>query len=251
MALLPKIRQTLLFSATFSAEICQLTKAFLNKPVEVSVTPRNATAPTVKQWVHPVDKVRKPALLSLLIRKHDWAQGLVFTRTKHGANKLVLTLAEYGIESAAIHGNKSQSQRTKALADFKQGKLHILVATDIAARGIDIDNLPVVINYDLPQVAEDYVHRIGRAGRAGVDGSAVSLVSFDELSQLQSIERVIKSKLEKIIVDDFAPIHTAQTLPAKNKPVKVQAKSYSAQANRQNRFGKSQNPGRKSIKKPA
>ncbi len=206
--LLPKTRQTLLFSATFSPEINQLAKNFLRSPIEISVTPRNAAAPSVKQWMHPVDKSRKPALLSFLLRKENWGQALVFTRTKHGANKLVKLLATEGIQSSAIHGNKSQAQRTKALGEFKQGKLHVLVATDIAARGIDIDQLPAVINFDLPQVAEDYVHRIGRTGRAGTEGHAVSLVSADEFNQLQSIERFIKRKLERIIVDDFYPEHT-------------------------------------------
>lgn len=214
--LLPKARQTLLFSATFSPEINQLAKQFLHHPVEISVTPRNTTAPSVKQWIHPVDKSRKASLLSLLLRKKNWSQALVFTRTKHGANKLVKLLAAEGIESSAIHGNKSQAQRTKALAEFKQGKLHVLVATDIAARGIDIDQLPVVINFDLPQVAEDYVHRIGRTGRAGTQGHALSLVSADEFNQLQSIERFIKQKLAREIVDDFYPDHA---LPASRSTV--------------------------------
>lgn len=204
---LPKNRQTLLFSATFSAEIRQLAKTLLKNPVEISVTPHNTATPQVKHWIHPVDKGRKPALLSQLIRQHDWTQALVFTRTKHGANKLVKLLAIDGIVSAAIHGNKSQAQRTKALSEFKQGELHVLVATDIAARGIDIDQLPVVINFDLPQIAEDYVHRIGRTGRAGAEGHAVSLVSADEYDQLQSIERFIKRQLDRIIVDDFYPDH--------------------------------------------
>ena len=184
MSYLPKARQTLLFSATFSSEICQMAKEFLKSPVEISVTPRNATAVSVTQKIHPVDKARKADLLSHLLRNEDWAQALVFSRTKHGANKLVKLLAIDGIEALAIHGNKSQSQRTKALADFKAGKIHVLVATDIAARGIDIDQLPVVVNFDLPDVAEDYVHRIGRTGRAGAVGGAISLVSADEISQL-------------------------------------------------------------------
>lgn len=216
--LLPKTRQTLLFSATFSPEINQLAKNFLRNPVEISVTPRNAAAPSVKQWIHPVDKSRKPALLSFLLRKNNWDQALVFTRTKHGANKLVKLLATDGIQSSAIHGNKSQAQRTKALGEFKQGKLHVLVATDIAARGIDIDQLPAVINFDLPQVAEDYVHRIGRTGRAGTEGHAISLVSADEFNQLQSIERFIKRKLERIIVDDFYPEHTVPASKASATP---------------------------------
>lgn len=212
MALLPKQRQTLLFSATFSTEVCQLAKAFLTNPAEISVAPRNMAAVSVSQHIHPVDKGRKAALLSHLIRNEDWDQALVFSRTKHGANKLVKLLALDGIESIAIHGNKSQSQRTKALADFKQGKIHILVATDIAARGIDIDQLPAVINFDLPNVAEDYVHRIGRTGRAGAVGKAISLVSADEAKQLQAIEKLINKRLERIEVDDFEP---TQALPTK------------------------------------
>ena len=207
MSYLPKTRQTLLFSATFSSEICQLAKDFLKKPVEISVTPRNATAVSVTQIIHPVDKARKADLLSHLIRNKDWSQALVFSRTKHGANKLVKLLALDGIESVAIHGNKSQAQRTKALADFKSGKLHVLVATDIAARGIDIDQLPVVVNFDLPDVAEDYVHRIGRTGRAGAVGGAISLVSADEIKQLQDIEKLIKRRLDRVEIDDFEPKH--------------------------------------------
>ncbi|KTC64707.1 ATP-dependent RNA helicase RhlE (plasmid) [Legionella adelaidensis] len=217
--LLPHKRQNLLFSATFSDEIRKLVKAILNQPVEIEVAPRNATAAAVKQVVHPVDKARKSELLSHLIHTKKWGQTLVFARTKHGANKLVKQLEESRIHALAIHGNKSQSQRMKALAEFKSGELHILVATDIAARGIDIDQLPCVVNFDLPQVAEDYVHRIGRTGRAGASGLAVSLVSADEIHQLQSIEKLIKCKLQRKEVEDFEPEHN---LPkeAPSKPVK-------------------------------
>lgn len=226
MSKLPKVRQTLLFSATFSKEICQLAKEFLVNPAEISVTPRNETAVNVSQKVHPVDKARKAELLSHLIRREGWAQALVFSRTKHGANKLVKLLALDGIESVAIHGNKSQSQRMKALTDFKDGKVHILVATDIAARGIDIDELPMVVNFDLPQVAEDYVHRIGRTGRAGAVGGAISLVSADEIKQLQEIERLIKRRIERVEIDDFEPKHqlsaaqATTTAPARRYDVK-------------------------------
>lgn len=209
--LLPRTRQNLMFSATFSEEIRALVKGILNQPVEIDVAPRNTTATAVKQTVHPVDKGRKHSLLSHLIHKNKWGQTLVFARTKHGANKLVKQLGEDHIHAAAIHGNKSQSQRTKALAEFKSGELHILVATDIAARGIDIDQLPCVVNFDLPQVAEDYVHRIGRTGRAGASGFAVSLVSADEVGQLNAIEKLIKRKLERIEIEDFEPNHS---LPA-------------------------------------
>ncbi len=222
MSLLPRVRQTLLFSATFSNEICQLAKEFLKKPVEVSVAPRNITAVSISQKIHPVDKARKAELLSHLIRHDDWGQALIFSRTKHGANKLVKLLAIDGIDAVAIHGNKSQSQRTKALADFKDGKVRILVATDIAARGIDIDQLPMVVNFDLPNVAEDYVHRIGRTGRAGSVGQAISLVSADEARLLQDIEKLIKQKLEREEIDNFSPNH--------NLPTSVTPMGFSGQA---------------------
>ncbi len=227
MSYLPKARQTLLFSATFSSEICKMAKEFLKSPVEITVTPRNATAVSVTQKIHPVDKARKADLLSHLLRNEDWAQALVFSRTKHGANKLVQLLAIDGIEALAIHGNKSQSQRTKALADFKAGKIHVLVATDIAARGIDIDQLPVVVNFDLPDVAEDYVHRIGRTGRAGAVGGAISLVSADEISQLLEIEKLIKCRLERVDIDGFEPKHSLPTTAsgiqssARNRPTRA------------------------------
>ncbi|STY28511.1 ATP-dependent RNA helicase RhlE [Legionella wadsworthii] len=204
---LPQKRQNLMFSATFNDPIRKLVKTLLNQPVEIDITPRNTTVVKIKQTVHPVDKSRKAALLSHLIHKNKWGQTLVFSRTKHGANKLVKQLAEAQIHAAAIHSNKSQSQRTKILAEFKSGELHILVATDIAARGIDIDQLPCVVNFDLPQVAEDYVHRIGRTGRAGASGLAVSLVSADEVNQLNAIEKLIQCKLSRIEIDDFEPKH--------------------------------------------
>ena len=177
---LPARRQNLLFSATFSEEIRKLAKGLVNDPVEISVSPRNTTVSSVKQWIHPVDKKRKSELLCHLIHKHQWEQALVFSRTKHGANKLVKQLLAAGITAIAIHGNKSQGARTKALAEFKAGSVRILVATDIAARGLDIDQLPQVVNFDLPNVPEDYVHRIGRTGRAGASGQALSHVSADE-----------------------------------------------------------------------
>ncbi|MDF3918574.1 DEAD/DEAH box helicase [Salinicola sp. LHM] len=205
LAVLPKQRQNLLFSATFSNDIRNLAKGLVNDPVELSVTPRNAAAATVKQWVHPVDKSRKPALLSHLIQTHQWQQVLVFTRTKHGANRLTKYLEGQGIEAAAIHGNKSQNARTKALADFKSGSVRALIATDIAARGLDIDQLPQVVNFELPNVAEDYVHRIGRTGRAGASGQAVSLVSLDEKKELAGIERLISQRLNSEAVEGFEP----------------------------------------------
>lgn len=224
--LLPSNRQNLMFSATFSEKIRTLVQGILKQPVVIDVAPRNTTASAVKQTVHPVDKSRKLALLSHLIHTNKLGQTLVFSRTKHGANKLVKQLAQDQIYAAAIHGNKSQPQRTKVLAEFKSGELHVLVATDIAARGIDIDQLPCVINFDLPQVAEDYVHRIGRTGRAGASGQAISLVSADEVGQLNAIERLIKRKLDRVVIDDFEPNHNVpQTIsPSQTKKVVHQRK---------------------------
>jgi ATP-dependent RNA helicase RhlE len=205
LALLPKQRQNLMFSATFSDDIRELTKGLLHNPVQIEASPRNAAAATVKQCVYEVDKSLKPALLSKLIRSNGWSQVLVFTRTKHGANRLTEKLENDGITAAAIHGNKSQGARTKALAQFKQGEIRVLVATDIAARGIDIDQLPHVINFELPNVPEDYVHRIGRTGRAGSNGEAISLVSADEAPFLASIERLTKQTLVRETEEGFEP----------------------------------------------
>ena len=223
--LLPKNRQSLLFSATFSDEIRKLVKGILNQPVEIDVAPRNTTTKSVKQIIHPVDKSQKAELLSHLIHKNQWGQTLVFMRTKHGANKLVKQLDANRIYAAAIHGNKSQSQRTKALAEFKSGELHVLVATDIAARGLDVVELPCVINYDLPQVAEDYVHRIGRTGRASAHGLAISLVSADEAGQLHSIEKLIKTKIQRQEIEDFEPKHNLPTSSVEIKATKRQFSS--------------------------
>lgn len=214
LAILPAKRQNLMFSATFSDDIRKLAKGIVNNPVEVSVTPANSTAKTVKQWISPVDKNRKPALLSHLIKSENWNQVLVFTRTKHGANKLTKVLEKNGISAAAIHGNKSQGARTKALANFKSGAVSTLVATDIAARGLDIDQLPQVVNFELPNVPEDYVHRIGRTGRAGASGQAVSLVSADEFKQLKDIERLIQQNLERNAVAGFEPVNELGSSPA-------------------------------------
>ncbi|MDT8427635.1 MAG: DEAD/DEAH box helicase [Pseudomonadales bacterium] len=205
LAKLPRQRQNLMFSATYAGEIQQLARSLLQNPVSINVAPINTAAELVAQKLHPVDKGRKAALLSHLIRTEGWYQALVFSRTKHGANKLVKQLAADGIDAGAIHGNKSQAQRTKVLDAFKHGKLQILVATDIAARGIDIDQLPQVVNFDLPHVPEDYVHRIGRTGRAGAVGQAVSLVSADESKQLLAIERVLKRSIEREQVVGFEP----------------------------------------------
>lgn len=223
--LLPKKRQNLLFSATFSNDIRQLAKGLIHRPVEISVSPQNSTAKNIDQLIYPVDKKRKPELLKHLIKKHNWSQVLVFTRTKHGANRLTKQLITADISAVAIHGNKSQAARTRALAEFKNNQVQVLVATDIAARGIDIDLLPHVVNFDLPNISEDYVHRIGRTGRAGSSGQAVSLVSADELDYLKGIERLIKRILPRQIIDDFEPQHdlpitTPSSQPARKRPNK-------------------------------
>ena len=220
---LPKQRQNLLFSATFSDDIRRLAKGMVNNPVEISVSPRNTTATTVEQWICPVDKKKKPALLLELIVDEQWDQVLVFTKTKHGANRLTRYLEEGGIRAAAIHGNKSQAARTKALANFKRGSVKILVATDIAARGLDIEQLPQVVNFDLPNVAEDYIHRIGRTGRAGSTGQAVSLVAADEFNLLNDIERLTQKILNRKIIDGFEPVHSlpeSQLRPVRAKKTK-------------------------------
>lgn len=220
MKLLPQKRQNLMFSATFSDEIRTLAQTIVSNPIEVSVAPPNTTATGVKQWLNPVDKKRKPALLIHLIKQHNWHQVLVFSRTKHGANKLVKQLDQSGIQSAAIHGNKSQGARTRALANFKSSEIQVLVATDIAARGIDIKELPQVVNFDLPNVPEDYVHRIGRTARAGAEGQAVSLVSADEIKQLNDIERVLKKTITRETVDGFEPNEELPASRANFKPKK-------------------------------
>jgi len=202
---LPQKRQNLLFSATFSDDIRKLAKGLVNNPVEISVSPRNTTAESVTQTLYEVDKTKKSIVLSTLIKENDWKQVLVFVKTKHGANRLVKNLDDRGINSAAIHGNKSQGARTKALAEFKAGQIQVLVATDIAARGIDIDQLPQVVNFDLPHVSEDYVHRIGRTGRAGNDGHAVSLVCNEEFKLLKDIEKLIKKEIPRLTLKGFEP----------------------------------------------
>ncbi|MEO0517877.1 MAG: DEAD/DEAH box helicase, partial [Cyanobacteria bacterium P01_A01_bin.116] len=195
LALVSEDRQTLLFSATFSREIKKLADSFLRSPELIEVARSNSAAETVDQVVYPVDRVRKSELLSFIIGSRNWRQVLVFTRTKHGANRLTKHLQKDGLTAAAIHGNKSQGARTRALAAFKSGDVRVLVATDIAARGLDIDLLPHVVNFELPNVAEDYVHRIGRTGRAGNEGQAVSLVCIDEKSLLRGIERLLKREI--------------------------------------------------------
>ncbi len=224
LAKLPKQRQNLMFSATFSPEIQKLAKGLLNAPVEVSVAPLNTATELVAQQLYIVDKGRKTELLKTLIKNENWYQALVFSRTKHGANKIVKQLEDVGIHAAAIHGNKSQAHRTKVLERFKEGKLQILVATDIAARGIDIDLLPQVVNYDLPQVPEDYVHRIGRTGRAGSSGKAISFVCAEERKMLRDIERLLKRTIDRAEIEgfksteDFTKPVTAPQRTQQNRP---------------------------------
>jgi ATP-dependent RNA helicase RhlE len=213
LKLLPAKRQNLLFSATFSDEIRQLATGLLDKPVSIDVAPRNTTAERVQQSVYMVDKADKSSLLSALVRAGGWEQVLVFTRTKHGANRLATQLERDGITSAAIHGNKSQNARTKALADFKSKSIRVLVATDIAARGLDIDQLPHVVNFELPNVPEDYVHRIGRTGRAGAEGEAISLVEPEERKLLLAIERLLKARLPVAKTPEFERRPKSQEVP--------------------------------------
>jgi ATP-dependent RNA helicase RhlE len=205
LAVLPRDKQSLLFSATFSDEIRDLAATLLKSPQSVQVTPRNTTVQRITQSIHPVGRGKKKALLAHIINEHNWSQVLVFTRTKFGANNVAEFLSKNGIHAMALHGNKSQAARTQALAGFKSGDIRALVATDIAARGIDIDDLPHVVNYDIPNVSEDYVHRIGRTGRAGADGAAVSLVSLDEEGFMQDIARFTKQDIAVQVIDGFGP----------------------------------------------
>jgi len=250
MAMMPKKKQTLLFSATFSADIKKLASGLLENPVLVEVARENSTAGQISQVVHMVDKGRKRELLSQLIKAGDWKQVLVFTRTKHGANKLTKQLEEYaGIKASAIHGNKSQGARTKALADFKAGNIQVLVATDIAARGIDIDQLPHVVNYELPNVPEDYVHRIGRTGRAGMKGEAVSLVCIDEHELLRNIEKFIKAKITNIEIEAFRPDPSIEAVPIQNGRGGGQKRGNGGNRNTRNTSNSQSRSGNKPKKK--
>nr|WP_043892665.1 ATP-dependent RNA helicase RhlE [Providencia sneebia] len=213
---LPKKRQNLLFSATFSDDIKQLANKLLNNPVSIEVAPRNSASEQITQYVHLVDKKRKGELLSHMIGRENWQQVLVFTRTKHGANRLAEQLNKDGIKSAAIHGNKSQGARTRALADFKSGDIRVLVATDIAARGLDIEQLPYVVNFELPNIAEDYVHRIGRTGRAEATGMAVSLVCVDEIKLLKDIEKLLKKSIPLMAIEGYEPDPSIKAEPIQN-----------------------------------
>ena len=216
LRVIPANRQNLLFSATFSKDIKQLANELLNAPMEIQVARQNTTVEQISQVVHPVDRSRKRELLSHMIGAGNWQQVLVFTRTKHLANRLSQQLEQDGISSAAIHGNKSQGARTRALADFKKGGIRVLVATDIAARGLDIEQLPHVVNFELPNVPEDYVHRIGRTGRAGLDGEAISLVCVDEKKLLVDIEKLQRCNIEKIIIPGYEPDESIKAEPIKN-----------------------------------
>ena len=217
IAKLPHHRQTLLFSATFSPEIKRLSQTILRDPELIAVAADNTTAERIKQTVHPVDKAKKADLLSFLIGDKNWKQVLVFTRTKHGADKLSRRLSADGLPATSIHGNKTQAARMKALKAFKEGRVRVLVATDVAARGIDIDRLGQVVNFDLPEVAEDYVHRIGRTGRAGNAGEACSLVSIDERHLLQRIEKLTGAKIDKVLVEGYHPDPSIKPEPVKSR----------------------------------
>jgi ATP-dependent RNA helicase RhlE len=250
LAVLPPKRQNLLFSATFSDEIKALADGLLDNPAMIEVARRNSTVEVISQKIHPVDRDKKHQLLTHLIKEHNWFQVLVFTRTKHGANKLAEQLSKADIPSLAIHGNKSQAARTRALAEFKSADLQVLVATDIAARGIDIDQLPYVVNYDLPNVPEDYVHRIGRTGRAGSTGQAVSLVCVDERGLLHDIERFIKREIAVEVIAGFEPDPNARPQPIqlrsqehRGQPRHQQGKRPSAPGGRSG--GKPANPGQR------
>ena len=253
MAALPKKRQNLLFSATFSDEIRDLASGLLHSPVQIQATPRNSTVEAVKQTVHPVESKRKAELLVHLVKDQQWFQVLVFTRTKHGANRLATQLEKSGISALAIHGNKSQGARTRALAEFKSAKLQVLVATDIAARGLDIEQLPHVVNFDLPNVPEDYVHRIGRTARAGASGEAISLVSPDESTYLRDIERLIKRTIARVVIPGFeagsrsrvepaADFEQAPRAPRAAPPPRPRAAAKRAQADRPRKPAKAAQP---------
>lgn len=233
MAFVPEKRQTLLFSATFSKEIRKLSHSYLVNPVSVEAAPENTTADKIKQKLYRVDKSKKTSLMIKIIKDENWTQGLVFTRTKHGANKLCKKMMDQGISASAIHGNKTQNARVKALADFKAGKVKILVATDIAARGLDIPLLPHVANFELPNIAEDYVHRIGRTGRAGASGEAISLVSSDEMEYIRDIQKLLGIKLEMEKMQGFEP---SAEVPENERP--QPKKQHKPRQAKQNRFGK-------------
>lgn len=249
LALLPNKRQNLLFSATFSKEIKNLANSFLNNPVMVEAAPENTTADKVEQLIYRTNKSQKTELLIKMISEGNWDQVLVFTRTKHGANKLAQKLDKAKIKSAAIHGNKSQGARTKALAGFKEGSVRVLVATDIAARGLDIPLLPHVVNYELPNIAEDYVHRIGRTGRAGASGQAISIVSVDEFEYVRNIEKLLGEKLGNESVPGFEPTESLKEIldkKAANKAQHTKARSNQKSKKSNSNFNNNRSKGRTS-----
>jgi len=225
LALIPDRRQNLLFSATFSKQIKELAGTFMHDPEMVEATPENTAVEKIIQKVVRVDKGKKPALLIKMINEGDWRQVLVFARTKHGANRLSKKLDQHGITSSAIHGDKSQGARTSALAGFKKGTVRVLVATDIAARGLDIPLLPHVVNFELPHVSEDYVHRIGRTGRAGASGEAISLVAVDELSLIKGIEKLLGERIPSEVVAGYEPLDKPGASPVKKPPVRNKKKT--------------------------
>jgi ATP-dependent RNA helicase RhlE len=237
---IPRNRQNLLFSATFSKDIKQLANELLNAPMEIQVARQNTTAEQISQVVHLVDRNRKRELLSHMIGAGNWRQVLVFTRTKHLANRLAQQLERDGLSAAAIHGNKSQGARTRALADFKKGAIRVLVATDIAARGLDIQQLPHVVNFELPNVPEDYIHRIGRTGRAGLEGEAVSLVCIDEKKLLSDIEQLLKQDIKKIVIPGYEPDVSIKAVPIRNGRNKQPSRGRRNNSGRNNR-GRSAN----------
>jgi ATP-dependent RNA helicase RhlE len=259
LKLLPKKRQNLLFSATFSQEIKNLANTLLSSPMMIEATQTNSTVESISQVIHPVDSKRKADLLSHLIKAHNWKQVLVFMRTKHTANRLTAKLVNDGITAMAIHGNKSQGARIEALEQFKSGAIRILVATDIAARGIDIDHLPHVVNFDLPNVPQDYVHRIGRTGRAGKTGEAVSLVCIDEHKLLSDIENLLKKKIPQVTVSNFEPdpsipaqpiVNGRRTPPKNQQPSrKTSSKVFSQAAHDKNSSKKSWSQNRRNFNK--
>ena len=243
MKMMPSRRQNLMFSATFSKEIKKLAHGILHHPVTVEATPENITVDAIKQKVYRVAKGKKTGLIIKLILDGNWKQVLVFTRTKHGANKLCKKMISAGISAMAIHGNKSQGARTKALAGFKSGKISVLVATDIAARGLDIPLLPHVVNFELPNISEDYVHRIGRTGRAGASGEAISLVSADETTYLRDIEKLIGIKLPSEVLEGFEPDPNASTEPIKK--VQGGGRNRNSRTSNSNRTGNRQRNNRR------
>ncbi|HEU4655785.1 MAG TPA: DEAD/DEAH box helicase [Steroidobacteraceae bacterium] len=253
LKLLPERRQNLLFSATYSDEIRRLAQRLLHDPAEIEVARRNAAVDTVEQRVYKVSKEDKRALLSHLIKDGDWNQVLVFTRTKHGANRLTKQLIQDGVKAAAIHGNKSQSARTQALSDFKQFRIQALVATEVASRGLDIKELPYVVNFELPNVPEDYVHRIGRTGRAGASGIAVSLVSSDETNLLKQIERVLKKHIPESAVPVFPaapPPLREHVAPAPSRSKQASARPHEHGRPRSGKSGAAKHPGRSASARP-